>query len=207
MIEVKQMPFREKLLGINRLDKLVEDFAPKVVKTELGDKKLEELQNIWKMDLEPVSAEASDEEKYEVAYKNFLLKWVSANVIMRKYDGEDGTAKYMRAAIEGWRKQYSRPSLKLRILWVLSPKLAFRNLAKKLAYQLQIFSPFMVTEFNEKQLALSVKPCKILGEPDGNDFCVMACQNIIPSWLESQFNVKMSHNRVGTNCAVTFEPF
>ncbi len=201
------MPYREKLLGINRMDKLVEDFAPRVVKEELGEKKLDELLNIWKMDLETVSAEASEEEKYETAYKNFLLKWVSANQIMRKYDGEDGTAKYMRAAIEGWKKQYSRPSTVLRILWMLSPKLAFKNLAKRLSYQLQVFSPFTITEFNERQMTLAVKPCKILGVPDGNDFCVMACQNIVPSWLESQFNVKMSHNRVGTDCVVTFEPF
>ena len=207
MIELKQMPYREKLQDVKRLDKLVEEFASTVVKNELGEKKLAELQNIWEMDFESVSAKASEEEKYEVAYKNFILRWVSANNIMRKYDGEHGTAKYMQAAIEAWKRQYSLESFLLKIDWRLSPKSAFKSLAKKLAYRLQVFSPFTVTELDQRQMTLAVNPCKILGVPDGIDFCVMACQNIIPSWLEAQFNVKMIHNREGMNCTMTFAPF
>lgn len=207
MVEIGQMPYREKLEGILRLDKLVEDFAPHVVKTELGKEKLQELRAIWEAQSEPIPAESSDQEKYEIAYRNFLKKWVAANNLMKKYQGEAGTSKYMKAAIEGWKKQYTPIALELKILWGLSPKTAFQKLANRLAYSLQVFSPFVVTELNENQLTLSVTPCKITGLPMGNDFCVMACQNIIPAWLQAQFNVKMSSHRKGTDCTVVFKPF
>jgi hypothetical protein len=207
MTETRQMPYREKLEGIIRLDKLVGAFAPRVVEEELGKEKLQELQTSWETQTESIPAEASEQEKYEIAYRNFLKKWVAANKLMRKYKGEFGTSKYMNAAIAEWKKQHSHTSLTLKIMWRISPETAFQKLAKRLAYSLQMFSPFTVTELDEKRMTLSVNPCKIAGLPTGDDFCVMACQNIIPSWLEAQFNVKMNSNRQGTGCTVTFEPF
>ena len=207
MVEIKQMPYREKLEGVIRLDILLGDFAPRVVENELGKEKLVELRKIWENQAESISTEASDQEKYEIAYRNFLKKWVTAKNFMREYEGEAGTSKFMKAAIAGWKNQYSHTSLLLRIMWGLSPKTAFQKLAKSLAYSLQVFSTFTVTELNEKRMTLSANPCKIAGLPTGNDFCVMACQNIIPSWLEAQFNMKMSPHRQGTDCTVIFERF
>jgi hypothetical protein len=207
MIETKQMPCGEKLEGILRLDKLVGNFAPRVVKEELGEEKLQELQNIWKTQSEPTPTEASDKDKYEIAYRNLIMKWVTANNLMGKYDGEDGTSKYMKAAIAGWKKQYNRTSPILKTIWGLSPKTGFQRLTKQLAYSLQVFSPLTVTESTEKQMTLSMSPCKIVGLPNGSDFCVMACQNIIPAWLGEQFSVKMISHRKGTDCTVTFAPF
>ncbi len=207
MIVTNQMPSKEKLEAIERLDNLVEDFAPKVVKEVLGLEKVQELRNTWATQFEHIPIEASDQEKYEIAYRNFLKKWVAANNLMDKYEGEVGTSKYLKAAITGWKKQYSSNSFFLKTIWGLSPKIAFHKLASQLAYALQVFSPFTVTELTETRMTLSVDPCKIAETPEGSNFCVMACQNIIPSWLESEFNVKMRHNRQGKTCTVTFEPF
>ena len=156
--------------------------------------------------MEPTLIEASDEDKYEVAYRNFLIKWVTANNLMRKYEGEAGTSKYMVAAIAGWKKQYSNTSLMLRIMGAISSKIAFQKLARGLAYSLQVFSPFTVTNLEEKKMTLSVNPCKITGLPMGNDFCVMACQNIIPVWLGAQFKVKMVSHRKGQTASSTLHP-
>ncbi len=80
-------------------------------------------------------------------------------------------------------------------------------MAKRLAYSLQIFSPFTVSELNQKRMVLTATPCKIRTVRSRDDFCLAACQNIIPAWLERQFNVKMTHRRDGNNCSVTIEPF
>jgi len=207
MIVTKQMPSKEKLEAVERLDRLVEDFAPKVVKEVLGVEKLQELRNTWATQSEHILSEASDQEKYEIAYRNFLKKWVSANNLMEKYEGEVGTSKYLTAAIAGWKKQYSGNSFLLKTIWGLSPKIAFHKLASQLSYALQVFSPFTVSELTETRMTLTVDPCKIAETPEGSNFCVMACQNIIPSWLESEFDVKMRHNWQGKRCIVTFEPF
>ncbi len=207
MIEVKKMTSIEKLNGILGFEKLVEEFSLHLVRNELGKEEAEELQSTWQKTFQPIPQNASDEEKYEIAYKNFLQNWVAANNFMGKYQGEDGTKKFMHAAIEAWKRKYSRNALALKIIWAFSPKYAFQVLTKKLAYELQIFSPFTVTEMNKERLVLDVTPCKIAEAQRDSSFCVMACQNIIPAWLEAQFNVNMSQNRQGTNCTVSFTPF
>lgn len=207
MSVIKEMPYQEKLEGIISYTQMVENFAPPLVKRELGEEKLNELQNLWKKGIQQIPDDASDKDKYEIAYRNFMWKWVSANNLMTTNQGEDGTKKYMQAAIEAWKKRYALRGSMFKIIGGLSRKTGFKAVAKRLAYQLQAFSPYVVNELNEKRAVLTVTPCKILTDQNGADFCSMACQNIIPSWLEAQFNVKMNLNRQGANCNVIFEPF
>ncbi|HEX9262145.1 MAG TPA: hypothetical protein VF893_06415 [Candidatus Bathyarchaeia archaeon] len=201
------MPYQEKFEGILSYTRMVEDFAPKLIKKELGKEKVEELQNIWKKEIKPIPEDASDKDKYEIAYRNFMWKWVSANNLMSTCQGDEGTKNYMKAAIAAWNRRYALRGSLFKVVGVVSRKNAFRTIAKQLAYQLQAFSPFMVNELNEKRMVLTVSPCKILENDNGSNFCTMACQNIIPSWLEAQFNVKMNLNRQGPDCNVIFEPF
>jgi hypothetical protein len=207
MDQVKEMPYNEKYQGVLSYVNILEDFAPRLVKDELGETEEEELREIWKKESEPIPKDASDKERYEIAYRNFIRNWVSAHNFMKQHQGEDGTKKFMQAAIGGWRERFSGQALKLRIVGGVSRKTAFRSLAKQLAYKLQVFSPFVVTELTENRMLLKVDPCKIPGMPSGSEFCMMACQNIIPVWLERQFNIKMSSTRHGPDCEVTFEHF
>jgi hypothetical protein len=207
MAEYKEMPYEEKLAGLLIYTKMVESFAPRLVKKELGEKSLGELQTLWKQGTEQIPADASMKDRYEIVYKNFMWKWVTANNFMSTHQGEFGAAKYMQEAISAWKKKYVREAFALRILGGISRKTAFGILVKRLAYQLQAFSPFKVIELNKNRMVLDVAPCKILMDQNGNNFCVMACQNIIPSWLQTQFNVKMNSRRKNINCSVIFEPF
>ncbi|HIJ08567.1 TPA: hypothetical protein HA274_04405 [Candidatus Bathyarchaeota archaeon] len=206
MYELKEMPYSEKFTAILGYTKMVEDFAPKLVKKELGEEKVDELQTTWEKGIEQISETASDKDKYETAYKNFMWKWVSANNLMDTYQGEHGKNKYMEAAISAWKRKYIY-AFAVEFVGSLSRKTAFRILAKRLAYQLQAFSPFSVTELKDNRMVLAVTPCKILTDQNGSSFCSMACQNIIPSWLEAEFNIKMNPDRHGANCKVIFEPF
>lgn len=203
----KEMPFKEKLEGIMSMKKLVEDFTEPLVQEELGKEKLIELQNIWRKEAIPTPPDSSDEQKYEIAYKNFLQQWITANNFMIKYKGDAGMAKFVSEAVAGWKRKYSGSAAKLKILWALSPNSAFQKLSNTLAYKLQMFSPFTVSELNEKRMIITVPSCKMLQNRDTSDFCLNACQNVIPAWLESQFNVKMDQNRKGQGCIVTFTPF
>ena len=207
MVEFKEMPYGEKFEGILGYTKMVEGFAPQLVKRELGEERADELRNLWKKGAEPIPEDASDKDKYEIAYRNFMWKWVSANNFMTMHQGEDGTKKYMQAAIAAWNRRYALRGLLFKLVGGISRKTAFRMVSKGLAYQLQAFSPFSVTEFKDNRMVLTVAPCKILADKDGVNFCLMACQNIIPSWLQAQFNVKMNLNRQEENCSVIFEPF
>lgn len=207
MVEFKEMPYDEKFTAILGYTKMVERFAPQLVKKELGKEKADELHTLWEKGTESIPEDASDKDKYEVAYRNFGYKWVSANNFMGTHQGEDGTNKFMQAAIAAWNRRYAFRGLMFKVVGGISRKNAFRIVSKGLAYQLQAFSPFSVTDFKENRMVLMVAPCKILTDPNGGSFCEMACQNIIPSWLEKQLNVKMNLNRQGANCRAIFEPF
>ena len=207
MVEFKQMTFNQKLTSILSFTDIVEKFAPHIVQSELGEENLNELRNLWKQGTQPIPAEAPDNEKYEVAYRNFMYKWVSANKLMRVNKGEEGASIYMKAAISGWKKKYSRSAFMFKILTGISPKRAFRLLSNRLSYELQVFSPYTISELSERHMTLDIRPCKIIKNQDGIDFCVTACQNIIPSWLQAQYNLKMIPKRQGENCTMTFEPF
>ena len=207
MPEFKEMPYSEKLGGILVYTKMSEDFAQQLVTEEFGKERVDELRSLWTQGIEAIPEGSSDQDKYEIAYRNFMRKWVYANNFMTVREGDAGATKYMHAAIEAWKRNYAFKAFVLRIVGGISRKTAFGMLARELAYKLQMFSPFIVTEFKEDRMMLSVSPCKILTDRNGAKFCTMACQNIIPSWLQTQFNVKMNLNRQGDNCSVVFEPF
>ena len=207
MVQVKEMPYREKFDETLGYMNILEDFAPRLVKEELGKEKVDELRNIWKKETEPIPDDATDKERYEIAFRNFMQNWVSAHNFMDEHQGEVGHTKFMHAAIAGWRKRYSRYALLVKIPESVSRKTAFRILAKRLAYKLQVFSPFSVSELNGNRMILTVNPCNILEKRGRSDFCSLACQNIIPVWLAKQFNIKMNPTRKGADCTVTFEPF
>ena len=207
MVEIKEMPYQEKYDEILKYIDVTESFAIPLVKEELGKEKVKELQDLWKKESEPIPECASNKERYEIAYSNFMRNWVSAHNFMRENLGEYGVKKFMSAAIEGWKRRYSSDALLLKIVGSVTRKTAFQTLAKKLAYKLQVFSPFIVSELDGNHMILTVHPCKIPEMPEGPAFCSMACQNIIPIWLSKQFNIKMNPTRHGADCRVVFEPF
>jgi len=201
------MPYSEKLGGILVYTKMSEDFAQRLVMEEFGKEKVDELRSLWTQGIESIPEGIPDKDKYEIAYRNFMRKWVYANNFMTVREGEVGATKYMHAAIEAWKQKYALNAFVLKIVGGISSKSAFGMLTRGLAYKLQTFSPFSVTESKDSRMVLSVNPCKILADRNGARFCTMACQNIIPSWLQAQFNIKMNLNRQGDNCSVIFEPF
>ena len=136
-----------------------------------------------------------------------MRNWVSASNLMEKYQGEVGHSKFMRAAISAYRQKYAGSARTLRMVGGISSKAAFKSLFTRLAYDLQVFSPFVVSELNENRMILKVAPCKILETQGGKDFCRKACRNIIPTWLEEQFSVKMSQDRTEDSCSAVFQPF
>ncbi len=207
VLESKEMPYSEKLGGILVYTQMSENFALRLVKEELGAERANELRRMWNQEIELIPEGASDKDKYEIAYRNFMRKWVHAMNFMTTHKGDAGTSKFMHAAIDAWKQKYATRAVLLKFVGSISRKAAFRMLTKRMAYQLQAFSPFSVTEQNEDRMVLSVSPCKILSDQNGSSFCLMACQNIIPSWMEAQFNVKMNLNRKGEDCNVIFELF
>jgi hypothetical protein len=172
MVSVKEMSFGEKYTKVQDSIKLEESFVPSFVQERLSEKSVDQLREIWGEGIKLIPENASDEEKYEIAYSNWI--WMGRNVFkfVREHLGEEGIEQLKHSDIEALKRENASPALFfLAIIRVLSPGLAFSMTAKKIAYQLQWLSPFSVSELNRQRMLLDIPQCKLLDFTDSEDLC------------------------------------
>lgn len=207
MVKIKEMPYSEKYAIVLDNTKLDDTFVLPFVQKHLGDQALVELQKIWREGVKPVPEDASFEEKYEIAYGNFIWMAKSNLSFIRKQLGEDGIEQFKRAEVEALKRKNASPALFiLRLVRALSPGSAFTMTAKQMAYQLQWITPFSVSELTRRRAVYNIPRCKILDFPDSEDLCVIGCQSIYPMWVAEQFIVRMTFERQGNSCTCTLTP-
>jgi hypothetical protein len=207
MVEVKQISNEKKHDAILNYMKLTESYVIPLIRENLGEQKVEELQKIWREEQKPIPKDTSSEEKYETAFSNWLRKWESSYDFVRKNLGEKCTEKFKRLAIEAIKKDIPSSAVYfLGFMKMISPKSAFKVVAKQVMNQTQVFTPFSVTELTTNRLVLDIPHCKILDYPCDEDFCVVGCQEIITAPLRDLLKVNMTMNRQGKNCSATCTP-
>ena len=207
MVNIKEMPYSKKYATVLDTVKLVETFVPPFIQQHLGEEAVAELQSIWQEGIKPIPEDASDEEKYEVAYGNFI--WMAKNDIsfVRGRMGEEGVEKFKRAEVEALKKENASPALLiLKLVRAISPGSAFTMTAKQMAYQMQWIGPFSVSELSRQRIVCNLPSCKMLEYPDAEDLCLIGCQSIYPMWMSEQLKVKMEANRQGNSCTITITP-
>lgn len=201
------MPYSEKYANALDFARLTDTFVLPLIEKHLGDEGVTEVQRIWEERLEPVPEDASFEKKYETAYRNWIWKWAQAVNFMRDKLGENGVEEFKRAAVEALKRKSSGPALfLLKFMRALSKETAFRILAKQLAYQLQMYGPYNVSELTGRRLVINMPHCKLLDFPGGEEACVIGCQSNYPRWLAEQFKVKYVPERQGKRCTLTLTP-
>jgi len=207
MVKIKEMPFSEKYDKVMDTIKLDEVFMPTFVQKHLGDQAVEELRGIWQEVIKPIPEGAPDEEKYEIAYANFMGIGKSNFSFVRIRMGEDGIEQLKRADVEALKKGNAGPAmLILKLVRVVSPASAFAMTAKQAAYQLQWITPFSTDELTKDRAVFSIPSCKILDFPDSDDLCLIGCQSIYPAWFAEQFGVEMKFERQANSCTCTLTP-
>ena len=207
MVKVKEMPYSEKYAKVIDNMKFSETWIVPFMQKHLGDQAVSELKGIWQKGFKSIPEGASFEEKYEVAYGNWI--WHAKNIFsfVRERMGEEGLKKFERADVEALIKKNDSPALlMLKIIRAFSPGTAFGMTAKQMAYQLQWLSPYSVSELTHTKVVLDIPRCKILDFPDTEDICFVGCQSTYPKWVAEQFKVEMKHNRQGNSCTGTLAP-
>lgn len=109
MVEIKEMPYNEKYEGAIYYSKLLESFALPLVRDNLGDEKVAKLKNMWQKQAEKIPENGSYEQKYEVAFRNWVRNWQSAYTFAKNQLGEGGGEKFERAAIEENKRRTAVP--------------------------------------------------------------------------------------------------
>jgi hypothetical protein len=206
MEKFKEMPYSEKYNII--VDNMNNTFVPSFVQKHLGNQPVVVLRRIWGEGIKPVPEGASLEEKYEIAYGNWVWMAKSSVAFIREQLGEEGIEQFKRAEVEALKRKSASPALfLLRLVRALSPNTAFKMIANKFTYQLQWMTPFSVSEITRHKVVYDIPRCKILDYPGSEDLCVIGCQSTYPTWVAEQFKVKMEFERRGNNsCTCTLAP-
>lgn len=201
------MPYEEKYrLAIDNLKYHENSIQPLVGKL-FGDQAVAELKRTSQEGIKPIPEGASFEEKYEIAYGNWVWLGKSVYKLIRKKMGEEGIKKFERPNVEALKRKNASPALFfLGLIRVFSPSLAFTMIVRKMAYQLQWLTPFSVSELTKSRAVLNIPHCKILDSPETEDFCLVACQHTYPIWMAEQFKVSMKWNRQGNSCTGILVP-
>ena len=100
MVKVKEMTYSKKYASVLDNIKLDDTFTPSFIEKHLGDQAVDKLQRIWQEGLKPIPEDASVEEKYEIAYGNWIWMGKSNLSFIRKRLGEDGIEQLKRADVE-----------------------------------------------------------------------------------------------------------
>ena len=207
MVAVKEMPYSEKYAKVTDNIKFDESFILPFVKKYSGDQAVSELKGIWQKGFKRIPEGASFEEKYDVAYGNWI--WLAKNIypFIRKEMGEGGLKKFEDAEVKALIKKNASPALlMLKIIRVFSPRTAFAMTCKQMGYQLQWLTPFSMPELTRDKAVLDVPRCKILDFPDTDDMCLVGCQSTYPMWVAEQFKISMKWNRQGNSCTGILAP-
>jgi hypothetical protein len=207
MAKVKGMPYEEKYRMVIDNLKLIESFELPFVQKHLGGQAVADFKSTVQEGAKLIPDGASFEEKYEIAYSNFISRGKSAYSFIRKRMGEEGIRKLERANVEALKRKNAGPAFfLLRLMRAISPSLAFTMMSPKMAYQLQWITPFSTSELSKHRVLFSIPHCKVLDFPETEDLCLGACQRTYPAWVAEQFKVKMEFDRQGNSCTCTLTP-
>lgn len=204
MVELKEMPYSEKYNNMLDNMRVFNAFVPPFVQQHLGDQAVVELQRIWREGFKPIPEDAPFEEKYEIAYGNYIWQGQNSVSFIRERLGEEGIEQFKRAGVEALKRKNAGPALfLLRLVRALSPGSAFTMIAKQTSSQLQWMTPYSISELNRDKAVVNIPRCKILDFPNTDEFCLVGCQIMYPMFMAEQFKVRMKPERQGNSCTIT----
>ena len=120
MGNIKMMPSSRKYANVLDNIKLDENTLS-FVRKHLGDQAAVELQNIWHEGVKPIPEDASFEDKYEIAYSNWIWMGGTDFNFIRKRLGEEGVEQFKRTEVEVLKRKNASPALLfLRLVRALS---------------------------------------------------------------------------------------
>lgn len=207
MTNVREMTAAERYARMASFTNALEGIAMTLVTRELGAQAAADLRSAWEAGVVAMPGAASEEERTRIAFHNWVFKWGTAHDFVRERIGERGVEGLMRSDVEALKHQNSRVAVALlKTIRALAPGTGFRTFGKRMAYEMQAFTPYSVTELSEDRLVCEVPHCEVLDHPGGEPVCLVACQKIYPQWLRDQFGVGMTTNRRGYACTVSLTP-
>ena len=168
MISVKEMPYPEKIEAVVKHTEMYRSVLVKLTEAYLGEIAVDELEQIWLEGSERTPLTATPEEEYRIAYGNWIWTAKSSIRYTRLRLGEEGVRKLEQMLLHALIQQNKGWSLvMLNLVRLVSPELAFKQLAEQLSYNLQWRTAYSLIESSPRRLVLGIDRCRCWSTRDG----------------------------------------
>ena len=207
MTVINEMPVEEKYSAVMDRLNLAETVHLPFITKHLGEQAAFELKSIYEEGFKPIPEEISFEERYELAYSNWIWRGKNVYKFIRDRMGDEGIKEFEKVMVKEMKNKNAGPGLAvLKIIRTFAPEKAFTMAAKKLGYKMQWLSPLSISEFTPKKMVVQIPRCKVQEFPGTFDICRVGCRSSNPTWLAEQFKIKMTSNRKDKQCTHIFTP-
>ncbi len=204
MTRVKQMSAEEKYRRAR--DAYAHDtYMFPFIEERLGPDALKDYRRRYDCCMETIPDDAPWQTKYEVAFRIWMRECSASYDFVREHLGEQGIAQMADVSVEALKREDPRATLAaLRLIRAVSPRLAFKMVAKTFAYEFQWLTPYAIEELSGDRAVFRIPRCRIRTYPDSDDTCRVACRGEYPRWLREHYGVVMDTAPCGESCTVTF---
>lgn len=165
MAGVKVMPSSEKYANVLKDMKRFE-FVPGFIKEHLGEEAVAEYQSLCNSATQPIPEEASIEERFDIAYKNWLATSATAFAFVRERTSDEGLEQFLDADVDSFKRSVPRPVMAMmNVIRAILPQAAFNMMAKQNAYLMQWMLPGCETDIAKGRMTVKVARCPIADYP------------------------------------------
>lgn len=204
MVALKEMPYGEKYRLVSDFSHAVEEFTLPFIREQAGKANAAALLATWESGLKPIPETGSDEQKYEVAYQNFIIRGTTIYELLRRELGQEGVDRFAELETRYMLKENDSVVVKfLSLVRMLSPRTAFNMVADQLIYQMQWITPYTISEQGEGRIVMDIPRCKVLDYPGTQDICAIGCQRVTAAWVAELFKVRLEFEVEGHACTST----
>jgi hypothetical protein len=205
--KIKEMPFKERYEGMLTNMRVLEAWTIPLVREHMGEDKVKKLKSLWQKQSELIPENASDEQKWDIAYRNWMRNWISAYEFVNKELGVSGTQEFIRGGVDAWKKETAGMSLHLlNFLRAVSPQTAFRTFGKQVAYTWQSLDDYSISEFTDQRLVLNISHCKGKDVEGCETVCENGCIKLMAMFMSEQFKVNATFKPLESSCTITLTP-
>jgi len=207
MLKVKEMSYAEKYARAMDELKFEETHLVPFVQKNLGDQAVTDIKKNLQDVFTPIQDDASMEQKYKTAYRNWVLSGGVTFAFIRSRLGEEGIERFIQANVDALKRKNTGIALYLlKVIRFFAPGTAFSMTTKNMVYQLQWLGSGSEPQMSKSRLTLNIPHCEILDYPNHEDMCLIGCQKLYPMWVAEQFKVNMQYNRQDKSCVMTLTP-
>lgn len=167
----------------------------------------DELYDIWNEGVNEIPDYASFEDRYEIAYGNWIRMAKNSYHFIRQRMGDEALEQFEDAHLKALKhKNAGLATALLKVMRSVSESSAFTFIARQILYEMQWFTPFTVLELMPDRASAVIERCKIFDFPDTDDLCMVGCQSTYPKWIADHFKVRIMHNRYNNGCTCMLTP-